>query len=220
MIRTVVGGSRQRSAIRGKPENIYSSRVFRNPNADIALLRRLTSSMARRGPASACRAALIVLQLQRNKQQDAEGLGRGGDKIDDGGAANNGRSALFVFPRKSTGGKNPPVKSEESTMTKPTTARSTFPDPAIIAADDAFFAVLLETYPRRDVADQARAALHDVLAEADNAGQLKVCLLDGVNRYVADMRASDKHGFMSLRAFIADGERWRPEYLEFNRRAA
>lgn len=105
-------------------------------------------------------------------------------------------------------------------MTKPTTARSTFPDPAIIAADDAFFAVLLETYPRRDVADQARAALHDVLAEADNAGQLKVCLLDGVNRYVADMRASDKHGFMSLRAFIADGERWRPEYLEFNRRAA
>ena len=61
-------------------------------------------------------------------------------------------------------------------MTKPTTARSTFPDPAIIAADDAFFAVLLETYPKRDVADQARAALHDVLAEADNAGQLKVCL--------------------------------------------
>ena len=54
--------------------------------------------------------------------------------------------------------------------------------------------------------DQARAALHDVLAETDNAGQLKVCLLDGVNRYVADMRAADKHGFMSLRAFIADGE--------------
>jgi hypothetical protein len=37
---------------------------------------------------------------------------------------------------------------------------------------------------------------------------------------VADMRAADKHGFMSLRAFIADGERSRPEYLEFNRRAA
>ena len=75
-------------------------------------------------------------------------------------------------------------------MTKPTTARSTFPDPAIIAADDAFFALLLETYPRRDVTDQARAALHDVLAETDNAGQLKVCLLDGVNRYLADMRAA------------------------------
>jgi hypothetical protein len=74
-----------------------------------------------------------------------------------------------------------------------------------------YFEALRETYPRRDAADQGRAALHDVLAESYNAGQLRVCLLEGI-----ELRAKGSHAFMSLRAFIADGEKWRPEFLPFN----
>jgi hypothetical protein len=101
-------------------------------------------------------------------------------------------------------------KPEESAMPK------LAPDPAVIAANDVFFDALLEAYPRRDAADAARAALHEVLSEADNPGQFRVCLLEGIERYEADMRAKGKHGFMTLRAFIEDGEKWRPEYLPFN----
>jgi hypothetical protein len=110
---------------------------------------------------------------------------------------------------------------EITTMpTKPSTARTSFPDPATIAADDAFFAALLEAYPRRDAADLARELLHEVLSEADNSGQLRVCLLDGVKRYEAEMRAADSRLFMSLFSFIKSAELWRPEYLEFNLAAA
>jgi hypothetical protein len=82
--------------------------------------------------------------------------------------------------------------------------------------DDRYFEALLEAYPRRDMADLARFRLHNMLAEADNPAQLRVCLLDGAIRYEREMRERGSHAFTALVAFIGEGELWRPEFLPFN----
>jgi hypothetical protein len=93
------------------------------------------------------------------------------------------------------------------------------PDPAVIAADDAFFAMLIETYPRRDGRDRARAAYHDAVSESDNPAQVRCLILDRAIAYEAEMRAKGSTLFDSLAAFIEDGS-WRAENLPFNRAAA
>jgi hypothetical protein len=125
------------------------------------------------------------------------------EQIDDGGAAKR-RFQLSVRTDK---------PEEITTMPKPA------PDPAVIAADDAFFAMLIETYPRRDGRDRARAAYHDAVSESDNPAQVRCLILDRAIAYEAEMRAKGSTLFDSLAAFIEDGS-WRAENLPFNRAAA
>jgi hypothetical protein len=71
------------------------------------------------------------------------------------------------------------------------------------------FEVIRLQYPRLDDGRAALAAYEAAMADADDPAQLRCCLLDSV----VECRASvDK--LPPLAEFIADGTRWRPEYLE------
>jgi hypothetical protein len=113
------------------------------------------------------------------------------DMPDRNGAAVR-RSEINLVPKQEF---NPPPKSEETMTRKP------------ILRDDEhferFFLALLAKYPRRDMAEYAREALRNVLADADDPGQLRCCLLDGVARYEADMRAKGSQQFITLRSALS-----------------
>jgi hypothetical protein len=99
---------------------------------------------------------------------------------------------------------NQPQQNRETAMTN--------------ANDDTFekfFQLLLSNYPRRDAADEARAALRDVFARADDPGQVRVLLLDGIESYEAETRATGKTNFWRLDDFIRS-EIWAAENLPFN----